>query len=82
MDELNNEAVFYDTWAVLEIQSNGESLTVTPFSFTSYTQALQKFYELMVYVVASSVPEHTVMIIDKIGNVNKIETVYHNEVTE
>ncbi len=82
MDEINNEAVFFDTWAVLEIQSNGESLTVTPFSFTSYTQALQKFYELMVYVVASSIPEHTVMIIDKIGNVDKKETVYHNEVAE
>ena len=79
MDEINNEAVFYDTWAVLEIQSNGESLTVTPFSFTSYTQALQKFYQLMVYVAASSVPEHTVMIIDKVGNVNKKETVYHQE---
>lgn len=79
MDEINNKAAFFDTWAVLEIQSNGESLTVTPFSFTSYTQALQKFYQLMVYVVASSVPEHTVMIIDKVGSVNKIETVYHNE---
>lgn len=78
MDE--NEVVFYDTWAVLEIQSNGASLTVTPFSFTSYKDALQKFYELMFYVVVSTVPEHTVMIIDKVGNVNKTETVYHSEV--
>ena len=73
---------FYDTFAVLEIQSNGASLTVTPFSFTSWEEALQKFYQLMVFVVASSVPEHTVMIIDKIGQVRKSETIYHNEVSE
>ena len=74
----------YDTWAVLEIQSDGASLTVTPFSYTSWNDALTKFYQLMVYVVASSVPEHTVMIIDKHGNIAKSETVYHNqtEVTE
>lgn len=73
---------FYDTFAVLEIQSNGASLTVTPFSFTSWEEALQKFYQLMVFVVSSTVPEHTVMIIDKIGSVRKVETIYHNEVTE
>ena len=70
---------FYDTFAVLEIQSNGESLTVTPFSFTSWDDALQKFYQLMFYVVASTVPAHTVMIIDKYGQTRKIETVYHNQ---
>lgn len=69
---------FNDTFAVLEIQS-GSSLAVLSSTYTSWEAALSKFYQTMVSVVQSKVPEHTCMIIDKVGNVRKIETVYHQE---
>ena len=68
---------FNDTYAVLEIQSNGASIAVLSSTYQSWDAALTKFYQTMVSVVSSSVPEHTCMIIDKIGQVRKIETVYH-----
>lgn len=68
-----------DTFAVLEIQSNGSSLAVLSNTYTSWEAALSKFYQTMVSVVQSKVPEHTCMIIDKVGQVRKIETVYHQE---
>ena len=69
-----------DTFAVLEIQSNGDDLAIVPpTTFKDWNSALSKFYQTMVSVAQSKVPEHTVMIIDKVGNVNKKETVYHNE---
>ena len=66
-----------NTFAVLEIQSNGGSLAVLSSSYQSWEDALSKFYSTMVAVVQSSVPEHTCMIIDKVGQVRKIETIYH-----
>ena len=71
-----------DTWIVLEIQSNGESLACVPSTFTSWNEALSKFYQTMVAIAQSSVPEHTCLIMDKVGQVRKIETIYHNEVEE
>ena len=71
-----------DTWAVIEIQSNGDSLAVIPTTFKSWNDALSKFYQTMVAVAQSKVPEHTVLIMDKIGQVRKIETVYHYEAEE
>lgn len=68
-----------DTFAVLEIQSNGSSLAVLSSTYTSWESALSKFYQTMVSIVQSKVPEHTCMIIDKVGQVRKIETVYHQE---
>lgn len=68
-----------NTFAVLEIQSNGSSLAVIPSTYTSWEAALSKFYQTMVSIVQSKVPEHTYMIIDKVGQVRKIETVYHQE---
>lgn len=68
-----------DTFAVLEIQSNGASLAVLSSTYSDWNAALSKFYTTMVSVAQSSVPEHTCMIIDKVGNVRKIETVYHQE---
>lgn len=73
---------YNDTWIVLEIQSNGDNLAVLSSTFTSWNAALSKFYQTMVSVAQSKVPEHTVLIMDKIGQVRKIETVYHNEVEE
>ena len=66
-----------DTWAVIEIQSNGDNLTVLSSTYKSWNEALSKFYQTMVSVAQSSVPEHTVLIMDKVGQVRKIETVYH-----
>ena len=71
-----------DTYIVLEIQSNGEQLTCIPTAFTSWNEALSKFYQTMVAIAQSSVPEHTCLIMDKVGQVRKIETIYHNEVEE
>lgn len=67
-----------DTYAVLEIQSNGASLAVLSSTYSDWNAALSKFYTTMVSVAQSSVPEHTCMIIDKVGQVRKIETIYHN----
>ena len=66
-----------DTFAVLEIQSNGDSLAVLSSTYKDWNLALSKFYQTMVAVAQSKVPEHTCMIIDKVGQVRKIETVYH-----
>lgn len=69
-----------DTWAVIEIQSNGDSLAVISSTYTNWNDALSKFYQTMISAAQSSVPEHTVLIMDKVGQVRKVETVYHNEV--
>ena len=66
-----------DTFAVLEIQSNGDSLAVLSSTYKDWNSALSKFYQTMVAIAQSSVPEHTCMIIDKVGQVRKIETIYH-----
>lgn len=67
----------HDTYAVLEIQSNGDSLAVLSSTYKDWNSALSKFYQTMVSVAQSKVPEHTCMIIDKVGQVRKIETIYH-----
>ena len=72
----------YDTFAVIEIQSNGSSLAIISSTYTDWNAALSKFYQTMVSVVKSSVPEHTVLIMDKVGQVRKIETVYHSQEEE
>lgn len=69
-----------DTWAVIELQSNGDSLAVISSTYTNWNDALSKFYQTMISAAQSSVPEHTVLIMDKVGQVRKVETVYHNEV--
>lgn len=71
-----------DTFAVLEIQSNGASLAVLSSTYSDWNAALSKFYTTMVSVAQSKVPEHTCLIMDKVGQVRKIETVYHQEEQE
>ena len=73
---------YYDIWAVLELQSNGDQLAVLSSTYTSWNAALSKFYQTMVAIAQSKVPEHTCLIMDKVGQVRKIETIYHNEVEE
>ena len=72
---------FNDTWAVLEIQSNGDSLAILTSTYKSWNAALSKFYQTMVSVAQSSVPVHTVLIMDYMGQVRKSETVYHEVAT-
>lgn len=69
-----------DTYIVLEIQSNGEQIAVLSSTHTSWNSALSKFYQTMVSISQSKVPEHTCLIMDKVGQVRKIETIYHSEV--
>ena len=69
----------HDTYAVLEIQSNGDSLAVLSSTYKDWNSALSKFYQTMVSIAQSKVPEHTCLIMDKIGQIRKIETVYHQE---
>ena len=66
-----------DTWAVIEIQSDGDNLAVLSSTYKSWNEALSKFYQTMVSIAQSKVPEHTCLIMDKVGQVRKIETVYH-----
>lgn len=73
---------YNDTYAVLEIQSNGDSLAVLSSTYKDWNSALSKFYQTMVSIAQSKVPEHTCMIIDKVGQVRKIETIYHSEEEE
>ena len=68
-----------DTYAVLEIQSNGASLAVLSSTYSDWNAALSKFYQTMVSIAQSKVPEHTCLIMDKVGQIRKIETVYHQE---
>ena len=71
-----------DKWIVAEIQSNGENLAILTSTHDSWNDALSKFYQTMVSIAQSKVPEHTCLIMDKVGQVRKIETIYHNEVEE
>lgn len=63
-------------FAVLEIQK-GTSMAVLVTTFSDYNSALSKFYQTMISAVQSSVPVHSVVIMDEIGQVLKKETVYH-----
>lgn len=65
-----------DFFIVAEIQS-GNSVAVLTSTHDSWNAALSKFYQTMVSVAQSSVPEHTVVILDRIGNIRKKETIYH-----
>lgn len=65
-----------DFFIVAEIQS-GDSIAVLTTTHNSWNAALSKFYQTMVSVAQSSMPEHTVVILDRIGNIRKKETIYH-----
>lgn len=73
---------YADTYIVLEIQSNGIQISCIPTTYTSWNDALSRFYQTMVNVAQSNVPEHTCLIMDKVGQIRKIETIYHQEVAE
>ena len=65
-------------WAVLEIQSNGGQMAILSHTYGNWDNALSAFYQTMVAVSQSNVPEHTALIMDNVGQVVKKETIYHN----
>ena len=68
---------------VLEIQYTDEThMAVLKDVYPTMVEALSKLYQTMVAVTQSSVPQHTVCILDNRGQCVKVETVYHNEVSE
>lgn len=66
-----------DYFIVIEIQSGDSVAVVPPSIYTSWNDALSKFYQTMISAVQSSFSEHTVLIMDKLGQVVKKETMYH-----
>lgn len=67
---------------VLEIQYTDEAhMSVIKDVYPTMNEALSKFYQTMVAATQSSVPQHTVCILDNRGQSVKTETVFH-EVTE
>lgn len=63
-------------FAVLEIQK-GDKMAVLVATYDNYNSALSKFYQTMVSAAQSSVPVHSVVIMDEVGTVVKKETIYH-----
>ena len=66
-----------NSYIVLEIQANGEQVACLSSTYKTQSDALSKFYQTMVSATQSSVEKHTVVIMNEIGQVRKIETVYH-----
>ncbi len=66
-------------FAVIEIQTNSEGgmVLVPPIVYNTYTDALSAFYTKMVSAAQSTVYQHTVLIMDNVGQIIKTETIYH-----
>lgn len=66
-------------YIVLEIQSNGETASVIPWSYKDdYEGAMAKFHTILAAAAVSTVPIHSAVIIDDQGNVIKAaETFRH-----
>lgn len=71
-------------FAVIEIQTNAEgTMALTPpLVYGTMNDALSAFYTKMVSATQSSVYQHTIAIMDNVGQIVKKETIYHNEVEE
>ena len=66
-------------FAVLEIQTNAEGTMalVPPLVYDTMNEALSAFYTKMVSATQSSVYQHTIAIMDNVGQIVKKETVFH-----
>lgn len=65
-------------FAVLEIQTSSEgNMAVLCSTHDSMNAALSKFYQTMISATQSSVYQHTVAIMDNVGQIVKKETVFH-----
>ena len=50
-------------YTVLEIQDDHEQVGVLSYTYDDYDDAIKKFYEIMFYASAGTVPVHSAMII-------------------
>ena len=66
-------------FAVIEIQTNAEGIMaiVPPLVYNTMNEALSKFFQLMVSATQSSVYQHTIAIMDNVGQIVRKETVFH-----
>lgn len=66
-------------FAVIEIQTNAEGTMalVPPVVYNTMIDALSAFYTKMVSATQSSVYQHTIAIMDNVGQIVKKETVFH-----
>lgn len=66
-------------FAVIEIQTNAEgTMALTPpIVYATMNDALSAFYTKMVSATQSSVYQHTIAIMDNVGQIVKKETVFH-----
>lgn len=66
-------------FAVIEIQTNAEgTMAMTPpLVYGTMNEALSAFYTKMVSATQSSVYQHTIAIMDNVGQIVKKETVFH-----
>lgn len=66
-------------FAVIEIQTNdkGVMAIVPPMVYETMNDALSAFYTKMVSAMQSSVYQHTIAIMDNVGQIVKKETVFH-----
>lgn len=66
------------TYIIIEIQkqATGAAL-VPPLAFDSRDQAEQKYHNTLAAAAVSSVPAHTVVMLDDTGNVIQEQTYYH-----
>lgn len=65
--------IFY----VIEIQTNGETGSVIPFSFTDRDQAEAKYHSLLAVAATSTVAKHGAMLFNDNGFVIKSEVYDH-----
>ena len=66
-------------FTVIEIQTNAEGVMaiVPPVVYETMNDALSAFYTKMVSATQSSVYQHTIAIMDNVGQIVKKETVFH-----
>ena len=66
-------------FAVIEIQTNAEGTMaiVPPVIYATMNDALSAFYQKMISATQSSVYQHTIAIMDNVGQIVKKETVFH-----
>lgn len=71
-------------FAVIEIQTNAEGVmaVVPPAVYNTMNEALSAFYTKMISATQSSVYQHTIAIMDNVGQIVKKETVFHEEEAE
>ena len=58
-------------YTVIEMQTTGKVTSVIATDFEEKPVALQKYFQCLSYAAVSSVPVHTVVLLNPIGNIEK-----------